>query len=80
MQNQLAELYVHYTLYDYIVDQLSGSSVDQDSRLPTASEECWEDFIRVQLIAFRLHTKPFPPLNGLGKEGTSKYDVNSSCS
>lgn len=80
MQNQLAELYVHYTLYDYIVDQLSGSSVDQDTRLPTASEECWEDFIRVQLIAFRLHTKPFPPLNGLGKEGTSKYDVNSSCS
>ena len=65
LQNQLAELKGNHTMYGYIVNQLGGFGIDPDTGLPTASEKCWEDFIKAHPKAGRFKTKPFPLFNDL---------------
>ena len=82
LQNQLAELKGNHTMYGYIVNQLSGFGIDPDTGLPTASEKCWEDFIKAQPKAGRFKTKPFPLFNDLqtlfaGKVATGQLDRKS---
>ena len=60
LQNQLAEIKGHHTMYGYIVNQLSGFGIDPDTGLPAASDKCWEEFIKAHAKAGRFETKPFP--------------------
>ena len=83
LQNQLAELKGFHTMYGYIVNQLSGFSIDPDTGLPTASEKCWEDFIKAHPKAGRFKTKPFPLFNDLqtlfaGKVATGQFAISST--
>ena len=83
LQNQLAELKGNHTMYSYIVNQLSGFGIDPDTGLPTASEKCWEDFIKAHPKAGRFKTKPFPLFNHLqtlfaGKVATGQFAISST--
>lgn len=83
LQNQLAELKGNHTMYGYIVNQLSGFGIDPDTGLPTASEKCWEDFIKAHPKAGRFKTKPFPLFNDLqtlfaGKVATGQFAISST--
>ena len=42
LQNQFAELKRFYTMYGYIINQVSGFGIDPGTKLPTASDKCWE--------------------------------------
>ena len=81
LQNQLAESKGFHTMYGYIVNQLSGFGIDPDTGLPTASEKCWEDFIKTHPKAGRFKTKPLPLFNDLqtffaGKVATGQFAIS----
>ena len=70
LQNQLNELRGFCNMYGYIVNQLGGFSVDPDTGLPTASDKCWEDFMKAHPKAGRFKTKPFA-----GKIATGQFAI-----